>query len=349
MAGHLRNLLRRGLARFRWPLAGLTALLVVLACVLVIPQWLVSWELGASAHTLPGADKAKAINDVRATLLQGIGGAVLLLGAYFTYRQLQTGREQLEVARQQSQVTAEQAREQLAIAQQGQVTERFTRAVDQLGSERLDVRLGGIYALERVAHDSPQDRSTIGEVLTAYVRQRSPWPPSLPGQYREGWPLYLDGQPELRVRAPDVQAALTVLGRGPFPKTRDPQAPWAARLDLRLADLRRADLIGAHLEGAILREAHLEGAVLRGAHLEGARLHQVRLDEAFLQAAHLEGADLTDAHLPTAQLQGADLTGALLQGAHADARTSWPQGFNWRAAGVELTDRRADAQNGPES
>ena len=123
---------------------------------------------------------------------------MLLLGAYFTYRQLQTGREQLEVARQQAQATAKQAREQVAISEQGQITERFTRAVDQLGSERPDVRLGGIYALERIANDSPPDQSTIGEVLTAYIRQRSPWPPSQPGQSRQHQPLYgPDGQPEL--------------------------------------------------------------------------------------------------------------------------------------------------------
>jgi hypothetical protein len=101
-------------------------------------------------------DKSKAINDVRTTLLQGIGGAVILLGAYFTYRQLQTGREQLQ------------------IAQQGQVTERFTRAIDQLGHAELDVRLGGIYALERIANDSPDDRITIAEVLIAFVHGQRP-------------------------------------------------------------------------------------------------------------------------------------------------------------------------------
>jgi hypothetical protein len=142
----------RAVARVRWPLAGLAALVIILACVLVIPEWLVRWELGAQVRTLSTADKAKAINDIRATLLQGIGGAVILLGAFFTYRQLQTSREQVQ------------------IAQQGQVTERFTRVIDQLGHAELDVRLGGIYALERIANDSPNDRTTIAEVLTAFVR-----------------------------------------------------------------------------------------------------------------------------------------------------------------------------------
>jgi hypothetical protein len=44
------------------------------------------------------------------------------------------------------------------------------------------VRLGGTYALERIARDSPPDRATIEEVLTAYLRGHAPWPapPALP-------------------------------------------------------------------------------------------------------------------------------------------------------------------------
>jgi hypothetical protein len=127
MAQRLWHSTRQELTRARWQLAGLTALLLVLACVLVVPQWLVRWELGAQTRALTAADKAKAINDVRTTLLQGIGGTVLLLGAYFTYRQLQTARDQLQ------------------IAQEGQITERFSRAIEQLGSDKEDVQLGGIY------------------------------------------------------------------------------------------------------------------------------------------------------------------------------------------------------------
>jgi hypothetical protein len=85
LAGRLWPLIRHGTARFRWPLVGLGAVVVVLACVLVIPQWLVRWEPGAQADMLTAADRAKAINDVRTILLQAIGGAVLLLGAYFTW------------------------------------------------------------------------------------------------------------------------------------------------------------------------------------------------------------------------------------------------------------------------
>jgi hypothetical protein len=47
------------------------------------------------------------------------------------------------------------------ITRQGQITERFTRAVDQLGDDRLDVRLGGSHALARIAKNSMADRPAI--------------------------------------------------------------------------------------------------------------------------------------------------------------------------------------------
>jgi hypothetical protein len=347
VAGRLWRSTSRELLRRRWPLAGLAALAVILACVLVIPAWLVRWELGAQARTLSPADKAKAMNDVRATLLQGIGGAVILLGAYFTYRQLQTGREQLQ------------------IAQQGQVTERFTRAIDQLGHPELDVRLGGIYALERIANDSPNDRATIAEVLTAFVRGHAPWPPRLPGQYRADAPI--EQVPELQARAPDVQAALTVLARRqPLPKPR-------GRLDLEASDLRKARLEdadlqdaslakanlqetildAANLQGAILYNVNLQGAVLAdaklqkasfdGAQLQGAHLERAQLQGAILDGANLQGADLERAQLQGARLRYTQLQGAELAGAHIDPRTTLPDDFDARRAGVVIrVDGRAN-------
>jgi uncharacterized protein YjbI with pentapeptide repeats len=230
----------------------------------------------------------KAQNEVRSTLLQGLGGAVLLVGAYFTYRQLQTARE-------------------------GQITERYTRAIDQLGRSELDVRLGGIYALERIARDSLADRPTIGEVLTAFVRSHAPWPPRLPGQYVAVAPI---GEvPELQVRAADVQASLIVLGRGGFAQPAERQGD---RLDLHAVDLRHANLRDAHLERANLRDAHLEEAHVEGAYLEGAELNDAHLEGARLNGAYLEGAILYNAYLEGANLAGADLKRASLDSAHLE-------------------------------
>jgi len=64
---------------------------------------------------------------------------------------------------------------QAEVAQRDHVVEMFNRAVDQLGSEKLEVRLGAIYTLKRISRD-PQYvdyRIPILETLTAYVRERT--------------------------------------------------------------------------------------------------------------------------------------------------------------------------------
>jgi hypothetical protein len=293
-------------------------------------------------------EQDKLQNDARGALLQGLGGAVLLLGAYFTWRQLQVSRE-------------------------GQITDRFTRAVDQLGSEHLDVRLGGIYGLERIARDSPPDRVTIEEVLTAYVRGHAPWPPPLavPTPEPTTQPTGMAAHEPLPVGRPaagrdpaaqppatgakrprpaaDIQAAVTVLGRRQLPPDRLRELDLT-RVDLRDAFLGRANLqgaalIGANLQGAWLLSANLQGAELSEASLQGAELVRANLQDASLYGANLEGAQLMDANLQRAWLQGANLQGAELSGANTDLRgaradgdTRWPAGWTREQAesrGVE--------------
>jgi hypothetical protein len=212
-------------------------------------------------------------------IVQAIGASVLAIGAYFTWRNLR-------------------------VANEAQITNRFTQAIGQLGAElkegepNLEVRLGGIYALERIARDSPPDDSTIMEILTAYVRKNAPWSPSSTASSIEG-----------PVPPTDIQAILTVIGRRTPPKN-------SPGLDLQGTDLRGASALkGAHLEKAFLRGAHLERADLRGAHLKNTNLSEAYLPEADLRRADLQETSLLAAHLDHAKLHGAHLQGALLNGA----------------------------------
>ena len=76
----------------------------------------------------------------------------------------------------QNQAIQEQNRALLELQRRGQVTERFTRAIDQLGQpgrEKLDVRIGGVYGLEQMARDSAELHWPIMEVLAAYLREHA--------------------------------------------------------------------------------------------------------------------------------------------------------------------------------
>ncbi len=236
-------------------------------------------------------------------------------------------------------VTIYVAWQNLMVSQEKYKTDLFTKAIEQLGSEKLEVRLGGIYALERIARDSEKDHGPIMEVLTAFVRLHAPWPPEKPAEAKaqpavSGQPVpgekkpATEPGPEVKPRA-DIQAILTVLRRR-SPTYRKSET---RRLDLRQTDLRgadlfqthleSADLFGAHLEKAILQQAHLEGADLRKVHLEGADLFKANLEEANLNEAHLEGAILWRANLMQASLIGAHLEKAILQEARIEKAHLW--------------------------
>jgi len=132
------------------------------------------------------------------------------------------------------------------------VTDRYTKAIEQLGSSNLEVRIGGVYALERVARDSARDHLTVMEVLAAFIRDHS----------HDRWRKHRSGtdMPK-QATLPDVQAACTVIGRRDttVPQDINLAAVNLAAADLTSANLARADLTGADLGGAILNGADLGG------------------------------------------------------------------------------------------
>jgi uncharacterized protein YjbI with pentapeptide repeats len=330
---------------------------IVLSIILVVFLlfWLLLWKLPQwQVAAVPEMkDRIDLETRSRQTMAQILGGAALLGGLCFTTQTLRLSQEDLQ------------------LTQEGQITERFTKAIDQLGKsgkENLAVRLGGIYALERIAKDSAKDHEQIIEVLTAFVREQTHVQKTIPDQL----PPAAGESPEQgreKVSA-DVQAILTVLGR----RTRTIGDGESQRLDLSKAqlqganlqgakfqgaDLQGANLRGADLEGAKLQRADLQGANLRGANLEGANLleanlrgadfreaylwRKANLSKASLHNANLEGANLEGANLEGANLWGAKLQRAKLQGTKlqgADLMVAELQGANLEGANLRETDLR---------
>lgn len=238
---------------------GIVGLAAAAAVIWFVPKSQVS--------ALPLEQRFGAENEARRTLAQVLGGLALLGGLWLTLRQVKA-----------SERTA-------ASAVDGQVTERFSRAVEHLGSDQLPLRLGGIYALERIARDSERDHSTVLEVLIAFIRDAAP----AGDCHRERYSANEAPTPP----RPDVQAALTVVGRR---KTENDSG--------RTLDLSRTDLRGADFRGLDFRKARFYLACLQAASFRGA---QVR--EADFSAASLYGVIFTDA-----QLDGANLITALTGG-----------------------------------
>jgi uncharacterized protein YjbI with pentapeptide repeats len=287
-----------------WLLFLLPGLLAVLAGVVAFGTWWLWWRLPKrQADQLSAAiTDAKARADVednfRKTAGQLLGGAAVLIGAGFAYVQFtqqQTSAHDLLIS--------------------GQVSKGFDQ-LGQGGSDKITIRLGGIYALEGVMNTSEQYHQPVLETLCAFVRD------STKDKTDNGPP------------AADVQAALTVIGRRSTP---------GGRVDLHGAHIRGADVTNADLSGADLHDTDLSGAKLTVADL-----HDANLSNANLSGAELIRTDLGSALMPNAGLNDANLSGADLSGAYLEeGEVRDPSGFrhlpsayltNANLRGVRLID-----------
>jgi hypothetical protein len=170
-----------------WALAGLVALAALAAIMLAI--WKLPSLLYGDVSNASADARLQAASGFRTAFVAGLAGLAALGSlamATRTYR----------------------------LSQQGQITDRYTKAIEQLGSDKLDVRLGGIYALERLAIDSARDHPTVVEVLSAFVREHSD-------------PTHTDSKP---AGLPTVELTPYLRGRGPCWKDQQHANPIPTRV-----------------------------------------------------------------------------------------------------------------------
>lgn len=252
---------------------------------------------GTGAHGASGLGRSQWLVLMAATL----PGLAAVLALLFTWREVR-------------------------IAEQGQLTSRFNDAITNLGSQSLDVRFGGIYALERIMQDSPRDQPRIVAVLSAYLRRHAPVPAT--GFAKESEDL----EEALKLRpSTDVAAVMNVLAR------RHPRHDGGAQVDWNRTDLRglmlstwdirdiakipkagefpstRSSFSFVNMEGADLRHATFSGVDLRSAFASEANLSGAQFLRTDLSDAQLYGADLTHANIIETDLTGADLSSAILR------------------------------------
>ena len=273
--------------------------------------WLFPLVLTANLNVAPAA-KITLENAIRDTLAKAMWSALTLWGAYLLWRNLQA----ISLVAENGAKTLAMAERTAFFAAQAGETERYAGAMRLLGSPQIEVRLGGIYALERLARESRADHGPIMEVLAATFRAQSAW---------------IEGETVPARLTADLQAILTVLGR-----RHAAFDPSEGHIDLHGCSLARGYLPNAHLAGAFLYESNLEGAILQNANLRGAWLWKANLRGATLDGAHLEGADLTGV---------AGLLAEQLENAHYDATTKFPdylrgELFDATSGGARISPRK---------
>ena len=211
---------------------------------------------------------------------------------------------QANAAQRQAETTFVQAE----TTHQSLLNERYQRGVEMLGSAVLAVRMGGIYALKRLAEEHPQQyHIQVMELFCAFL----PLPTLDEGldaqaNNHEGH----DGE-EAPILRPDMQEIMQAIGS---------RSPSGLSLEGQLKGF-KLYLRDVNLNGVQLRDANLAGAWLTNADITGAVLPYVDLSHARLRRANLTRAEFRHANLSGATLWGADISGADLCGACARSTT----------------------------
>jgi uncharacterized protein YjbI with pentapeptide repeats len=233
----------------------------------------------------------------------------------------------LNASRNANDAANRSAEDQYGLARHGQIADRFSKAVEQIADVSIDVRLGGLYALESVARQSPEDQETVKSVVAAFVRTHS----SLSDARCASTPPDRVVDPVFLIRRPaeDMRAAIDLLAdpvRTPDIRTgpdarwtihfQDPKASappvdryvvgrlWQPDTPAHPTDLSSTCLANMQLGGARLQNVVLEGSDVRGALLTQADLRGAKMGISDLGETHIEDADFSYSHM-----EGADLSG----------------------------------------
>ncbi|MFJ1542674.1 pentapeptide repeat-containing protein [Micromonospora chalcea] len=234
--------------------------------------------------------KLTAVHNARVLALSAGGAIVVVLGLLYTARTYK-------------------------LAHRGQMTERFTKALERLGSSEMYLRVGGVRALEHVMRDSPDHHADTVEVLVSFIRDRARLHP----ETEKSTSANSSAEPD-----PDVQAALSALGQRPRRSEREPLD--FSELDLRRAnfrggDFRHASFFSSNLDGAYFIDTRVAYASFMHANLghswfSDADIRRATFDYsacqgAFFHSARARGASFLAAILTDTNFTRSDLRGAV--------------------------------------
>ena len=217
--------------------------LAVGAYTLVLILWIVPYFQVPSFRRLTAQEKFQMKNEARKTLAQICGGAILLTGLYASFRTMDVSHE-------------------------GQINDLYVKAVEEIdatdvnGKPKIEVRIGGMYALSKIGTDSKELFIPSINIIKTYVQTH------LPVRSENTKP---------KPATPDVQAGLNVLSMPPY----------------QILSVRNFDLRGYRLSASVFAYADFTGADLRGVNFEHSDLRNAQVDNADFRDAVLADTDVS--------------------------------------------------------
>lgn len=187
------------------------------------------------------------------------------------------------------------AERQADTSQQGLLYDRYQRGAEMLGSEILAVRMAGIYALQRLAEENPEEyHLQIMQLFCAFVRN--------PTQSGETLTHKIHETEERPILREDIQTILTAIG------TRGNKAIALEKADSRFY----LNLFAANLRGARMASHNFSGALLAECNLTHADLDRAKFIGVEFFGADLSSSSLVFADFSEAQMEQSNFTGAFL-------------------------------------
>ncbi|MGC1496489.1 MAG: pentapeptide repeat-containing protein [Sulfitobacter sp.] len=212
------------------------------------------------------------------------------------------------------------AQKQVNVAEQGMITDRINKAVEGLGAEKLvknkssettepnlEVRIGAIYALERIARDSPRDHIPISQIFCAYIRHNNA---SL-------------GQ---KTRA-DVQIAVDVISRRSL-EMLNYERDHNYQLDLSGCQFRGMTINSAIFENADFSETVWAGCSLSNSNFTNAKLENCHFIESKIEDSIFHGAEMSGFKIEGCTLERNSFKKGTLNGMQVISSTFVSVSFN---------------------
>jgi uncharacterized protein YjbI with pentapeptide repeats len=243
-------------------------------------------------------DEASARNAIYTSLIPVVGGTLFWITAYMTWRNLISSEEK-------------------------QITERFSKATDQLGSDKLPTVMGAIYSLERISRDSEKDYPTTMKILIEFIRDNN---------------SIDNNQNQLVKISQAAQEIINIIGKR---RISNPNRDIDEYLDLSYVNLAKISIMNLDLSKIDFRGSHFKNGIISGgkfvnsnlsdcdfsyvnkefngthernefakADLRGAIFHKAVLVKSDFSNARMGEANLTNAQLSNSNMSGANLVGA---------------------------------------
>lgn len=277
-----------------------------------------------------------------------MGGILAAIALYFTYQRTSAIMAQTENGRQQIEAMIKQTEN----GQRQICAEQFKNAIDQLGSDKQAIILGGIHTLHHLACYKPEEYAPIVfDILCSFIREETG-----KSVYQENNPANRPHRPTSLIEIlPSQEIATHESPSGTSEgANRNMEQPAQDEIQISIskiviqtilkllfssskgkevyrhfeADLNHAWLVGCDLRNACLVKANLDYANLQDCLLEAANLNAAKLRHAILNDAKLEHAQLCNADLEYAYFARTDLMYAKFEYSRMCCTTWWHTDFS---------------------